>query len=813
MSFTRRFTKPRAVLAAVLGGHRHRYRLVEPSERHLNTSVHHAHSDNFDYLERIRYFQDVNLEMAIDSMGSDKTLKTLFKGMSDKPVKAPDDDDFICRYKFIIVAENYYCNGYATEKLWRPYLCKGGSVPVIHGARDNLKFTPANDSYVYTGDYATPKALAKDLLAIADDPERYARFFDWKRRPLSELNPAFQKLYLHLNAGNMAQQHRHHKQQKVRGAGGHQCDVLSESTLDAAKRACEAHWGPLLSWDWNLRPNMFQLMLSSNPTVDDTHEPIGPIFNDYGPGAWTPERLSSPTMSFTRRFTKPRAVLASVMGNHMLRVLGASGPDESYIDSNAHHAHADNFYYLERVRYFGAVNEFMTIDNMGLAKTLFKGMSDKPANTYDEDFICRYKFIIVAENYYCNGYATEKLWRPYLCKGGSVPVIHGARDNLKFTPANDSYVYTGDYATPKALAKDLLAIADDPERYARFFDWKRRPLSELNPAFQKLYLHLNARNIAQQHDHGRQQKVRGAGGHQCDVLSGQPKPDHWCRVAARVRHMQATESTLDAAKRACEAHSASDPDYLERVRYFGAVNEFMTIDDMGSDKTVFKGMSDKPADTYDEDFICRYKFIIVAENFQCNGYATEKLWRPYLCKGGSVPVIHGARDNLKFTPANDSYVYTGDYATPKALAKDLLAIADDPERYARFFDWKRRPLSELNPAFQKLYLHLNAGNIAQQHDHGRQQKVRGAGGHQCDVLSGQPKPDHWCRVAARVRHMQATGHRPRLGIWDCGGVDEDDRDDMVIGKHDTWPPEGNRVPVRPARSKSVERREDDDETD
>ena len=49
---------------------------------------------------------------------------------------APLDDvgffRWAARYKFTLAMENYVCNDYVTEKLWRPL--RLGSVPIVFGA-------------------------------------------------------------------------------------------------------------------------------------------------------------------------------------------------------------------------------------------------------------------------------------------------------------------------------------------------------------------------------------------------------------------------------------------------------------------------------------------------------------------------------------------------------------------------------------------------------------------------------------------------------------------------------------------------------
>jgi hypothetical protein len=88
--------------------------------------------------------------------------------------------------------------------------------------------------------------------------------------------------------------------------------------------------------------------------------------------------------------------------------------------------------------------------------------------------------------------------------------------------------------------------------------------------------------------------------------------------------------------------------------------------------------------------IARYKFTLAFENSICKDYVTEKFFHPLMA--GSVPVYLGAPNVEEFAPGDDCYIDAARFADPRALAAFLLALAADDDAYARYLQWKSRPL-------------------------------------------------------------------------------------------------------------------------
>jgi hypothetical protein len=97
------------------------------------------------------------------------------------------------------------------------------------------------------------------------------------------------------------------------------------------------------------------------------------------------------------------------------------------------------------------------------------------------------------------------------------------------------------------------------------------------------------------------------------------------------------------------------------------------------------------------DILRRYRFNLAYENCIDHDYVTEKWFDCLLA--GCVPVYLGAPNIADFAPSLDCYIDATWFPDAAALAA-YIRDAASPDRYARFFDWKWRPLP---PAFVNLF--------------------------------------------------------------------------------------------------------------
>lgn len=134
-------------------------------------------SSPFDQSGRVPLLESLMQEMPIDSYG--KILRNC-----DAPVEASGGAKraVVARYKFTIAFENPICTDYVTEKFFDPLLA--GSVPVYLGAPNVEEFAPGDHCYIDASRFDGPRALARHLMALANDDALYAELLWWKSRPL-----------------------------------------------------------------------------------------------------------------------------------------------------------------------------------------------------------------------------------------------------------------------------------------------------------------------------------------------------------------------------------------------------------------------------------------------------------------------------------------------------------------------------------------------------------------------------------------------------------------------------------------------------
>jgi Glycosyltransferase family 10 (fucosyltransferase) C-term/Fucosyltransferase, N-terminal len=87
-----------------------------------------------------------------------------------------------------------------------------------------------------------------------------------------------------------------------------------------------------------------------------------------------------------------------------------------------------------------------------------------------------------------------------------------------------------------------------------------------------------------------------------------------------------------------------------------------------------------------------YRFTLAFENAIDHDYVTEKFFDPLVA--GSIPVYLGAPTAERFAPGERCFINALDFATPKALAEELLAIAADENLEASYHAWRERPFRE-----------------------------------------------------------------------------------------------------------------------
>ncbi|XP_018613830.1 alpha-(1,3)-fucosyltransferase 7 [Scleropages formosus] len=87
--------------------------------------------------------------------------------------------------------------------------------------------------------------------------------------------------------------------------------------------------------------------------------------------------------------------------------------------------------------------------------------------------------------------------------------------------------------------------------------------------------------------------------------------------------------------------------------------------------------------------ISRCRFYLAFENSQSRDYITEKLWRNSF-QAGTVPVVLGPpRPNYEAMVPGNSFIHVDDFNSTAELARFLIQLASDEERYRSYFRWHR----------------------------------------------------------------------------------------------------------------------------
>jgi hypothetical protein len=108
-------------------------------------------------------------------------------------LKATEQDVSLRKFKFALAFENSLCGSYMSEKIWKAYAL--GVVPVVYASREAAAVLPSSDSFINARDFSSAVQLREHLAEVANDEPLYNKYFDWKKRPLSKLNPGFQDLW------------------------------------------------------------------------------------------------------------------------------------------------------------------------------------------------------------------------------------------------------------------------------------------------------------------------------------------------------------------------------------------------------------------------------------------------------------------------------------------------------------------------------------------------------------------------------------------------------------------------------------------
>lgn len=142
----------------------------------------------------------------------------------------------------------------------------------------------------------------------------------------------------------------------------------------------------------------------------------------------------------------------------------------AYVQSDCHTPIERDAFVLELMNYVSIDSYGKCIHNKDLPMELVNAM-DAMDNKAFWHILANYKFHIAIENYVCEDYITEKLWRPLII--GSVPIYFGSPSVVDWLPNYaDSAILVANYSGPEKLAEAIKQIDGSDMLYESFLSHK-----------------------------------------------------------------------------------------------------------------------------------------------------------------------------------------------------------------------------------------------------------------------------------------------------------------------------------------------------
>jgi alpha-1,3-fucosyltransferase 10 len=136
-------------------------------------------SANFNRSGRLEFAAALMREMEIHSFG--RALKN--RALSIRDEGRATKLSTIGGYRFCLSLENAIEDDYVTEKFFDPLLV--GTVPIYRGAPNADAFAPGANCFIDAAKFTSEAELAAYIRHLDANPEVYAEYLGWRRRPLS----------------------------------------------------------------------------------------------------------------------------------------------------------------------------------------------------------------------------------------------------------------------------------------------------------------------------------------------------------------------------------------------------------------------------------------------------------------------------------------------------------------------------------------------------------------------------------------------------------------------------------------------------
>jgi glycoprotein 3-alpha-L-fucosyltransferase len=130
--------------------------------------------DKFNRLEIINKLRKIGVTIDLFGKCSSNPEPYFSKNLTRDERKIEN----IKHYKFHLAFENSHAKGYITEKYWQSL--HAGTVPVYLGALDIKRYEPRENSILRFQDFKSIEDLAKKMIEIDQNDEKYQKMLEWK---------------------------------------------------------------------------------------------------------------------------------------------------------------------------------------------------------------------------------------------------------------------------------------------------------------------------------------------------------------------------------------------------------------------------------------------------------------------------------------------------------------------------------------------------------------------------------------------------------------------------------------------------------
>lgn len=131
---------------------------------------------------RERYVRELRQHIHVDAYGPCLHSKDRPPIPADDHWRYEHETEVRSHYKFFLAFENQISDDWVTERVFSGLAA--GTVPVYHGASNVQDFLPCSNCVIEANRFKGPAELAKYLIYLDQNPDRYAEYHAWRAGPL-----------------------------------------------------------------------------------------------------------------------------------------------------------------------------------------------------------------------------------------------------------------------------------------------------------------------------------------------------------------------------------------------------------------------------------------------------------------------------------------------------------------------------------------------------------------------------------------------------------------------------------------------------